>query len=82
MSDFAPELSGAWPPAELSSDVKAAKRDVAGCSEMMLLPPGLLLKSASYGAELEKWAALFPREQIKVKGCGKARGGRCFGGSR
>ena len=55
-----------WPPEEVVRNMGEAKHDVARCSEMMLLPPGAVLKSATYAVELEKWAALFPREQIKV----------------
>eukprot|EP00967_Tisochrysis_lutea_P022799 scaffold26022_cov31-Tisochrysis_lutea.AAC.3 len=64
--DYAAELLGMWPPEEVVRNMGEAKHDVARCSEMMLLPPGAVLKSATYAVELEKWAALFPREQIKV----------------
>lgn len=39
---------------------------IGQCSEMMLIPPSMLTKSASYAFELEKWARTFPRSSLKI----------------
>lgn len=64
--EYADELRGAWPVEPLKGAMSRAKHAVGSCSEMMMLPPAALQKSGSYAVELERWARIFPRSQIKV----------------
>jgi len=64
--DFMPELRGTWPDQQFVDDFERAKRDVGQCSEMMMVPPSCIMKSASYAVELERWAQIFPPSQLKV----------------
>ena len=60
------ELIGEWPPKDERSALDSAVHLLGFCSEMMLFPPGAITKGSSYADELEKWAAAFPREQLRV----------------
>ena len=63
---FVPELLGQWPNASEQAKLTAATKLLGHCSEMMLTPPGALAKGTMYASELEKWARLFRRDQLKV----------------
>ena len=63
---FADELLGRWPLEDERVALDDAVRLLGHCSEMMLYPPGALVKGGQYAAELEEWAKLYPRSQLKV----------------
>ena len=63
---FRKELLREWPSAEEDKGLGPAIKLLGHCSEMMLFPPGALLKGATYAEELENWAKLYPRSQLKV----------------
>ena len=66
MREYEPELLGDWPPLHEKSGLDQAVQLIGQCSEMMLFPPGALTKGSSYAEELERWAQLFPKDQMKV----------------
>ena len=63
---FASELLGEWPTAQEKGRLDAGVGLIGHCSEMMLFPPGALVKGATYAEELEEWAKVFPRSSLKV----------------
>jgi len=63
---FESELLGDWPSSAESGPFEDAVRLLGHCSEMMLFPPGALIKGSQYGEQLEEWARHFPREQLRV----------------
>ena len=60
------ELMGNWTPKAEKKALADAVGAIGRCSEMMLFPPAALLKGSSYAEELNRWASVFPRDQIKV----------------
>ena len=66
VSEYESELSGDWPVGEERKRLDEAVQSVGHCSEMMLFPPGALTKGASYAEELERWAEVYSRSQLRV----------------
>jgi len=60
------ELLGEWPSVSERPAIDGGVQLLGHCSEMMLFPPGALAKGATYAEELEKWASVFDRSQLKV----------------
>uniref|UniRef100_A0A7S4BE37 Sulfotransferase domain-containing protein n=2 Tax=Chrysotila carterae TaxID=13221 RepID=A0A7S4BE37_CHRCT len=63
---FLDELDSRSPSKDFANALEKQGREAVQCSEMMLAPPSAVLKSATYAAEIERWAKVFPPDQLMV----------------